>query len=880
MKQTIILFIGISSMYLQSTYAQNIVTVEFEGLSPNQYSPFLQNEYADHGIQNPERGFEVKAGVIDLFPRTFNPDPTFDFNYMQFQEKGNAYYENIVEGDPNLGITPLEDYLNNRYCKDGISLIEIEEYVNFTKDNLLNHSPIRSQDIIDATSVFETLPLLGVKAHLVMNSSYQIFNQNPSTNPNPHETFEYFSSNNPTNGFPNGTHTQGLTYYINQMQGHYQDISPFVANIHLGWISAPHDRNMFRHSAKWAKSSAMQHAIYPIGSEVSDQHALPLLSNNVNLLKNEHGDFRESKQKFDWSVAHSEGDAHNYESNINQIRGMVIDKMLNYFPHQKILLSSMYPWSNYLGLKEPNESLMDWTNSATLESKFDDFYSGINLNDHPYFSSLLTNDNLRKQRIGYYDGHFGGDTYSHLWTIGNGETQQIHWRENYFNYDSSLGNNQFMGQDWADNRMNVDNYLLRKYRENIWMHGELPVFETTDLNICGTYGSPYRSFTSKHYGMSNWLQSCGATNPVLQYNWEIAKRMTDGRLQDGFKSALKMRYFNFTSFNIGHNHLLDSRSPYEFKNNQPTTWTQSYPTAPLPLNPVPSLNNTVVTKWKNDDVDLYNDLMVFHMPISDSYFGNNGDVVRSPYEYMRDHLGYRLELQEVEFGLGTSSVGVHAKVINRGFSAPQNPRTFYFVLMDYNTNEIIQTVTSNAEWRRWQPDNFSTGLDNQEDPLGYSASSTIDTENSIANSKVGGIPLGDYKVDWHNTPLPIPYSPFEYTFGSNTDFNLNNLPNGDYKIGIWIPDPNVNLHDEPKYNVKFANQLSYIHSNGVNVIGSVTKTSSGIIPSNDTDADGLNNAFDNDPNNPKEYNGGHDLSQNNSCLGFPVNSSNQPCNNY
>lgn len=880
MKNKSIFLIGVGSLLSHSVISQNMVTVNFEGLSPEQYSPFLYNELADHGIQNPERGFEVKAGVIDLFPRQFNPDPTFDFNYMQFQEKGDDYYENIVNGDPNLGITPLEDYLNNRYCKDGISLVEIEEYVNFTTDNLLNHSPIRSQDIIDATSVFETLPALGVKAHLVMNSSYQIFNQDPSTNPNSHETFEYFSSNNPTNNFPNGTHTLGLEYYIDQMQVHYQSISPYVANVHLGWISAPHDRNMFRHSAKWAKSSAMQHAIYPIGSEMADQHALPLLSNNVNLLKNEHGDFRESKQRFDWSVAHGEADAWHYNSNTNLIRVMVIDKMLNYFPHQKILLSSMYPWSNHLGTKAPlfDPALTNY--SAHYEPIFHDFYSGNNISNYPYFSNLLTNDNLKKQRIGYYDGHFGGETYSHLWTIGNGETQQIHWRYNYFNLGSSVGNDQFLGQDWRDNRMNVDSYLLRKYRENMWNHGELPVFETTDYNVCGTYGSPFRSFTSKHYGMSNWIQSCGATDPVLQYNWEIAKQMTDGRLQDGFKSALKMRYFNFTSFNIGHNHLLDARSPYEFRDNQQTTWTQSYPTAPLLMNPTPSLNNTVVTKWKNDDVDLYNDLTAFHMPVSDNYFGENGDIVRSPYEYMRDHLGYRLELQEVEFGLGTSGLGVHAKVINKGFAAPQNPRTFYFVLMDYNTNEILQTVMSNAEWRNWQPDDFATGIDNQEDPNGYSAFSSVDIENSIANSKVGGIPLGDYKVGWHDTPLPILYSPFEHTFSTNTDFNLSNLPNGDYKIGIWCPDPDANLHNEPKYNVKFANQLSYIHSNGVNVIGSITKTSNGIIPSNDTDADGISNAIDNHPNNPTEYNGGHDLSQSNSCFGFPANSNNQSCNNY
>jgi len=873
MKHVLTICMALSFSYLGAS--QTILQIEFDGLSPDQYSPFLYKKLADHGLQNPERGFEVKAGVIDMFTTNFVPSQDFDYNYMQYQQKGDAYYENIIHGDPTIGMSSLKSYLNTHYCNDGISLVEIEEYVNFTKDNLDALDPMRAQDLLDATSVFESLPIYGVKAHLVTNSSYQIFNGDVDQNSfYQHEYFSSHHDNHPTIG----AHSKGLNYYMDQMSDHYSAISPFVANVHLGWIYTPHDRNMYRHSGKWQKSSFVNHQIYPIGREEANQYILPLFNGNTHFLKNEHGDFRESKQKYDWSIAHGEADAWGYDSRINQIRATVIDKMLSSFPYQKILLSSMYPWSNYLGTKHPSYNTMD-QQSALLEPIYHDFYAGNNLNNYPFYSRLLTNDPLKKQRIGYYDGFFGGDTYSHAWTIGNGETQQIHWHTNYFNNPNMSNYIQNLGHDWVDNRMNVDSYLLRKYRQNIWIHGELPTFETTD-EACGYYGNLHTSFSAKYRGNFHWLENCNPSlDPIKQYPWELAEKMSDGRLQDGFKSALKMRYFNFTSFNIGHNHLLDTRSPYELKNNQPSTWYQPYPNSELALNTVPNHLQTTVTQWKNDNMDLYNELQAFHMPIADLYFGSNGNQIRSPYEYIRDHLGYRLELQEVELGLGNMSIAVHAKVINRGFAAPQNPRPFYFVLMDYNTNAILQTIESNAEWRNWQPDDFATGLDNQEDPNGYNATS-IDNLNKITNTKVGGIPLGDYKDDWHHTPLTIPYTPFEYTFGSLTDFNLSDLPNGDYKIGIWIPDPEEILHNEPKYNVKFANQLSYIHANGVNVIGSVSKTNFGIVQSSDSDADGILNTLDNSPNNPTDYNGGHALSPNHSCFGFSSSQTVQPCNTY
>lgn len=857
----------------------NTIIIEFDGLSPSHYSPYIFQEPANHGIQNPERGYEVKGGVIDLFANDYLPVSGLDHNYMQYLQKGDAYSENVIEGDVSNGRLPIQDYLRNVYCQDGISLVEIEEYVNFTHNNLTNQSPVRNQDKVNATSVFASLPIWGVKAHLVMNSSYQIFHGNPGDLPSNYvQGMEFNDVTHEVNKFPSGERTQGLSFYLDEMAEHYQEISPFVANVHLGWVYAPHDRNTYRHSGKWQKSNWLNAALYPIGNEIPDEMALGGPVTNPALIKNESGDFRESKQRFDWNIAHGIADGWDYTTRINKIRGLVLDKVLNAFPHQKVLLNSMYPWTNYLGLKKGLSSMPGNTTA------YDDFYSGTNAGGHPYWSELLTNDQKQQQRVGYYDGFFGGDTYSHAWSIGNGETQMIHWHDNYYASIPALG------VDWVDNKMNVDSYLLRKYRENLWVHGELPTFETAYTNDCGASGpigdGINHSFTMKYNSFLNWLHTCGAPTPV-QYAWEMAERMSNGDLQDGFYSALKMRYFNFTSFNIGHNHLLDGRTPYELTDNQSSTWYgsqyQNYPAVLHPNSGVPKKQNTAVSRWKGMSASLHQNLLDFQMPVSENYFGTNNNEVRSTYEYIRDHLGYRLELQSVKFGLNGTSIAVTAKVINRGFAAPQNPRTFYFVLLDEN-NQVLQRIPSNVDWRNWQPDDFATGIDNQEDPIGPSVNYPSTPANSVGDIKVGGIPLGDFNdgtdpqnEPWHHTPLGVAYTPIDHFFGPVSDFNLSGLADGNYRVGIWAPDPEVILEDVSQYSVKFANQLSYIHSLGVSVVGRFTKAQGTVVPSDDLDGDGMPNANDPTPNNPVEYNGAVHIDPSKSSFGFDSPASLEAC---
>lgn len=85
--------------------------------------------------------------------------------------------------------------------------------------------------------------------------------------------------------------------------------------------------------------------------------------------------------------------------------------------------------------------------------------------------------------------------------------------------------------------------------------------------------------------------------------------------------------------------------------------------------------------WKTVPVDpLF--LKENNLPISDGYFESETGkhIWRSYYEYIRDHLGYRLELKNADIFCENGMVHGVIRIINRGFSAPVNPRPVYLML--------------------------------------------------------------------------------------------------------------------------------------------------------------------------------------------------------
>ncbi len=768
----------------------NTFTITYDGISPSKNSPHEKEKSGNIGIQNPERGFSVRAGLMDIYADQFPWDV------------GEAEFYEDLSGDSTkgIGVESVENYLKN-FSDDGISLVELEHYVHFSEDNLENKDPLNENHLAMAKNVVFDLKEHGVKTHLIMNSS-----------------FNFFSNGSDYNEVgPNSKRTKGLEHYMEEMSGFYEEISPMVAVAHLGWMYSPWDFNSYRLSNKWKNQNYDVWKVYPVGD-------VPLVPyEGYEEIANYHGENRESVQRTDWGAYHgSGGGPWNLKSDINRVRKVIIDNVLDYFPYQKVITNSTFPWTNYIGTSMGGSKL----NNNAVDRTYMGRYAPGN---HSFAVSSLKDGNSYS-RIGYYDEAFAGDSYSHGWSIPDGEVHQIHWHKGYKKSNVTLGS------DWKDNKYYTDAFVLRKYRHNFWMHGELPVFETPDP-IENVQTNPWSwstsSFTQHHSYFQNWYPNPSTGERNHTFDFEIGEGISSGKLQNGLMSALKLRYFNFTSFSIAHNNLLDGRSPYEMYDGYDIGLSGSG---------IPTKDSTAVSRWKTMMLSP-SDLSKFQLPISDKYFeGEDGNLVnRSAYEYIRDHLGYRLELQESTFEKGDQELNVTTKIINRGFAAPQNPRRIYYVLLN-EENEVIDQVLLGDDWRAWQPDDFAVAHDNETN-LDYSTNFS-----SLDDVKVGGIPLGDFNSNWHHTPLEKEYTPNIH--GIQASFSLEGLEDGEYKVGLSLPDINEELFDQPEdYAIKFANSTPFMDCSGITILGAIQIGGGDL----DSDADGISDDKDAHPFNPMDF---------------------------
>ena len=67
--------------------------------------------------------------------------------------------------------------------------------------------------------------------------------------------------------------------------------------------------------------------------------------------------------------------------------------------------------------------------------------------------------------------------------------------------------------------------------------------------------------------------------------------------------------------------------------------------------------------------------------------------------------------------------------------------------------------------------------------------------------------------------------------GSETKFNArlqipDSMPDGTYKLAIWLPDAYESLQNNPRYSVRFANEDVWDNKTGYNILGTVTIDSS------------------------------------------------------
>ncbi|MFC2075522.1 DUF4832 domain-containing protein [candidate division KSB1 bacterium] len=249
-------------------------------------------------------------------------------------------------------------------------------------------------------------------------------------------------------------------------------------------------------------------------------------------------------------------------------------------------------------------------------------------------------------------------------------------------------------------------------------------------------------------------------NPGFDYmTRESAYLPVDGELfwsdqggkLDGLKAAIGLRLHHYSSFSLAHSYSEREGKPYS------------------------------INEWRRPIT--VGEIREAKLPESDGYFVDEfgGEVARQQFEYVRDHLGYRIELKSASFPNTIRAGGlmpVSVSLINRGFSTLHNPRPVYIALIDEAGRvEALRVVDSDADPRKWQP--FRPG-DEDYEPL----------------------------IHQFEDRLRLP----------------EELKPGSYRIGLWLPDPYKNVKKDANYAMRVANRNTPWWTDsrgryGVNILG-------------------------------------------------------------
>ena len=184
-----------------------------------------------------------------------------------------------------------------------------------------------------------------------------------------------------------------------------------------------------------------------------------------------------------------------------------------------------------------------------------------------------------------------------------------------------------------------------------------------------------------------------------------------------------------------------------------------------------------IKSWRN--IKVYPELLVKNnILFSEDYFmdekGNR--VNRSFFEFVRDHLGYRLNLTGSSLKTKSKKLLYDLEFTNTGFAAPVNSKPVYLVFID-ESNNVKREVRINADPRDWQPYDYNKQS----------------------------------------------YQPLRHRLTGDIPVDLA----GKYRVGIWMPDPDKSLQYNGVYDVKWVpnKNLSQWYDNdgkyAVNIIGEV-----------------------------------------------------------
>ncbi|MEU6659387.1 DUF4874 domain-containing protein [Streptomyces sp. NPDC046821] len=135
------------------------------------------------------------------------------------------------------------------------------------------------------------------------------------------------------------------------------------------------------------------------------------------------------------------------------------------------------------------------------------------------------------------------------------------------------------------------------------------------------------------------------------------------------------------------------------------------------------------------------------LPVSDGYFRDRGGraVERTQFEYLRDHLGYRIEVREARLGLPELSrrrLPVEVDLVNRGFAAPKHARPVRLVLLD-GEGRTVSSAETGADWRTWQPQGRAETDDDHSGPAVTTVRGTLEVPSGTRGPHSVGLALPD-----------------------------------------------------------------------------------------------------------------------------------------
>lgn len=212
-----------------------------------------------------------------------------------------------------------------------------------------------------------------------------------------------------------------------------------------------------------------------------------------------------------------------------------------------------------------------------------------------------------------------------------------------------------------------------------------------------------------------------------------------GWIIDGLQAARRLFLQHYTSLSVIHN------------------YKEQHPNNRFDENTLPEYSMVV---WKKTMIT-EDSLRQHYMPVSDSYFQKQDGtkVKRNMFDYIRDHLGYRIELQSLQLPdkLQTGKENLlKLNLVNRGFATVFGEHPVYFVLTD-DKGEVTEFPTE-ANPLDWQP--FQPG-DTTYTALTHSVDLSLQLPESVAPGK--------------------------------------------YKLGLWIPDGSERLKYNSRYAIRCAN---------------------------------------------------------------------------